>query len=57
MLIYFLSFHSFYIFFFLKILLLEALKTNRCDYAKVLLDQGVKLTKKNLPELYEQVKL
>ncbi|XP_078329886.1 transient receptor potential cation channel subfamily M member-like 2 [Crassostrea virginica] len=36
------------------ILLLEALKENRCDYVMVLLDRGVKLTKKNLPELYAQ---
>ncbi|XP_078311841.1 transient receptor potential cation channel subfamily M member 2-like isoform X5 [Crassostrea virginica] len=36
------------------ILLLEALKENRCDYVRVLLDRGVKLTKKNLPELYAQ---
>nr|XP_022311194.1 uncharacterized protein LOC111116490 [Crassostrea virginica] len=36
------------------ILLLEALKENRCDYVIVLLDRGVKLTKENLPELYAQ---
>ncbi|XP_052693640.1 transient receptor potential cation channel subfamily M member 2-like [Crassostrea angulata] len=36
------------------VLLLEALKANRCDYVRVLLDQGVKLKMINLPELYEQ---
>ncbi|XP_052693613.1 transient receptor potential cation channel subfamily M member-like 2 [Crassostrea angulata] len=36
------------------ILLLEALKANRCDYVRVLLDQGVNLKMENLPELYEQ---
>nr|XP_022311634.1 transient receptor potential cation channel subfamily M member 1-like [Crassostrea virginica] len=36
------------------ILLLEALKANRCDYVRVLLDKKVKLKIKNLPELYEQ---
>ncbi|XP_078329885.1 transient receptor potential cation channel subfamily M member-like 2 [Crassostrea virginica] len=36
------------------ILLLEALKANRCDYVRVLLDQGVKLKMHNLPELYEK---
>ena len=46
----------FLILFLFKILLLEALKANRCDYVRVLLDQGVKLTKNHLPELYEQVK-
>uniref|UniRef100_K1QH82 Transient receptor potential cation channel subfamily M member 8 n=1 Tax=Magallana gigas TaxID=29159 RepID=K1QH82_MAGGI len=37
-----------------KVLLLEALKANRCDYVRVLLDQGVNFDPKNLPELYEQ---
>nr|XP_022311262.1 uncharacterized protein LOC111116556 [Crassostrea virginica] len=37
-----------------NILLLEALKENRCDYVRVLIDQGVKLKTKNLPELYAQ---
>ena len=45
----------FFILFFLKVLLLEALKENRCDYVRVLLDKGVNLKKKNLPELYAQV--
>lgn len=36
------------------ILLLEALKGNRCDYVRVLLDQGVDLTMMDLAELYEQ---
>lgn len=36
------------------VLLLEALKANRCDYVRVLLDQGVNFDPKNLPELYEQ---
>nr|XP_022311261.1 uncharacterized protein LOC111116555 [Crassostrea virginica] len=36
------------------VLLLEALKANRCDYVRVLLDQGVELKTKNLPELYEK---
>ncbi|XP_062596063.1 transient receptor potential cation channel subfamily M member-like 2 [Saccostrea cucullata] len=36
------------------ILLFEALKANRCDYVRVLLDQGVKFKLNNLPELYEQ---
>ncbi|XP_065938117.1 transient receptor potential cation channel subfamily M member-like 2 isoform X1 [Magallana gigas] len=36
------------------VLLLEALKANRCDYVRVLLDQRVKFDPKNLPELYEQ---
>ncbi|XP_056002351.1 uncharacterized protein LOC125661865 isoform X2 [Ostrea edulis] len=35
------------------ILLLEALKSNRCDYVRVLLDQDVKLNMNDLPELYE----
>lgn len=39
----------------MQVLLLEALKANRCDYVRVLLDQGVKLKMINLPELYEQV--
>ena len=46
---------TFFHFIFLKVLLLEALKENRCDYVRVLLDKGVKLKKKNLPELYAQV--
>lgn len=36
------------------ILLLEALKANRCDYVRVLLDQGVDFDRIYLPELYEQ---
>lgn len=36
------------------VLLLEALKANRCDYVRVLLDRGVKFNIDNLPELYEQ---
>ncbi|XP_056001806.1 uncharacterized protein LOC130048779 [Ostrea edulis] len=36
------------------ILLLEAMKANRCDYVRVLLDRGVKLKIKDLPELYDQ---
>nr|XP_034321515.1 transient receptor potential cation channel subfamily M member 2-like [Crassostrea gigas] len=36
------------------VLLLEALKANRCDYVRVLLDRGVHLKMINLPELYEQ---
>lgn len=36
------------------ILLLEALKANRCDYVRVLLDQGVNFDRRYLPELYEQ---
>ncbi|XP_078329891.1 transient receptor potential cation channel subfamily M member 2-like [Crassostrea virginica] len=36
------------------ILLLEALKANRCDYVRVLLDQGVEFKKESLPELYDQ---
>ena len=35
--------------------MLEALKENRCDYVRVLLDKGVNLKKKSLPELYAQV--
>lgn len=38
-----------------QILLLEALKANRCDYVRVLLDQGVNFDRRFLPELYEQV--
>lgn len=38
-----------------QILLLEALKANRCDYVRVLLDQGVNFDRRYLPELYEQV--
>nr|XP_022311635.1 transient receptor potential cation channel subfamily M member 2-like isoform X1 [Crassostrea virginica] len=34
------------------ILLLEALKGNRCDYVRVLLDQGINLQSRDLPELY-----
>ncbi|XP_056002348.1 uncharacterized protein LOC125661864 isoform X2 [Ostrea edulis] len=37
-----------------RILLLEALKANRCDYVRVLLDHGVKLKHKDLPELYDE---
>nr|XP_034329613.1 transient receptor potential cation channel subfamily M member-like 2 isoform X2 [Crassostrea gigas] len=36
------------------ILLLEALKANRCDYVRVLLDQGVSFDMNYLPELYAQ---
>lgn len=36
------------------ILLLEALKANRCDYVRVLLDQGVSIDMNYLPELYAQ---
>lgn len=36
------------------VLLLEALKANRCDYVRVLLDRGVKFNIDNLSELYEQ---
>nr|XP_034320577.1 transient receptor potential cation channel subfamily M member-like 2 [Crassostrea gigas] len=36
------------------ILLLEALKANRCDYVRVLLAKGVKFKKADLPELYGQ---
>lgn len=39
----------------MQVLLLEALKANRCDYVRVLLDRGVHLKMINLPELYEQV--
>lgn len=43
----------------MQVLLLEALKANRCDYVslRVLLDRGVNLKMINLPELYEQVNL
>lgn len=34
------------------VLLFEALKANRCDYVKVLLDQGVKFNSGNLNDLY-----
>lgn len=44
-------------FYISKVLLLEALKANRCDYVRVLLDQGVNFDPKNLPELYEQVNI
>lgn len=40
---------------FLKTLLLEALKANRCDYVRVLLAKGVMFEKDDLPELYRQV--
>nr|XP_034320576.1 transient receptor potential cation channel subfamily M member-like 2 isoform X2 [Crassostrea gigas] len=36
------------------ILLLEALKANRCDYVRVLLAKGVSFRKVDLPELYGQ---
>lgn len=36
------------------ILLLEALKANRCDYIRVLLAKGVKFNRDDLPELYGQ---
>eukprot|EP00105_Crassostrea_gigas_P000727 XP_011412642.1 PREDICTED: uncharacterized protein LOC105317633 [Crassostrea gigas] len=36
------------------ILLLEALKANRCDYVRVLLAKGVTFKKADLPELYGQ---
>lgn len=42
---------------FFQILLLEALKGNRCNYVRVLLDQGVDLKMINFAELYEQVGL
>lgn len=41
--------------FLLQTLLLEALKGNRCDYVRVLLDQDVDIEKLNFAELYEQV--
>lgn len=41
--------------FLLQTLLLEALKGNRCDYVRVLLDQDVDIQKLNFAELYEQV--
>lgn len=36
------------------VLLLEALKANRCDYVRVLLDRGVQLYGANLPDLYQK---
>lgn len=39
----------------LQILLFEALKANRCDYVKVLLDRKVVLNGHYLNELYLQV--
>lgn len=39
----------------LQILLFEALKANRCDYVKVLLDRNVVLNDHYLNELYLQV--
>ncbi|XP_056002358.1 transient receptor potential cation channel subfamily M member 2-like [Ostrea edulis] len=36
------------------ILLFEALRANRCDYVRVLLDHGVKFQLSNLQELYKQ---
>ncbi|XP_056021813.1 uncharacterized protein LOC125651630 [Ostrea edulis] len=36
------------------VLLFEALKSNRCDYVRVLLDHGVMFEFRNLLELYEQ---
>nr|XP_034319464.1 transient receptor potential cation channel subfamily M member-like 2 [Crassostrea gigas] len=36
------------------VLLLEALKANRCDYVRVLIDRGVHLKMIDLPGLYEQ---
>ncbi|XP_048749949.2 transient receptor potential cation channel subfamily M member 2-like isoform X2 [Ostrea edulis] len=36
------------------ILLLEALRSNRCDYVRVLLDHDVKLKMKDLPKLYRR---
>lgn len=39
----------------MQILLLEALKANRCDYVRVLIDRGIDLQMIDLPELYEQV--
>lgn len=41
--------------FLLQLLLLEALKGNRCDYVRVLLDQDVDIKKLNFAELYDQV--
>lgn len=39
----------------MQILLLEALKANRCDYVRVMIDRGVNLNMIDLPELYAQV--
>lgn len=41
----------------MQILLLEALKANRCDYVRVMIDRlrGVNLKMIDLPELYAQV--
>nr|XP_022332495.1 transient receptor potential cation channel subfamily M member 2-like [Crassostrea virginica] len=38
-------------------LLLEAMKSNRCDYVKVLMDRGVNIKLKDLPELYQSTLL
>lgn len=43
------------IYLFLKTLLLEALKANRCDYVRVLLAKGVEFKIHDLPELYRLV--
>lgn len=40
----------------LKVLLFEALKANRCDYVRVLMDQGVQLDMDELNDLYVEVK-
>lgn len=40
----------------LKVLLFEALKANRCDYVRVLMDQGVELNMDELNDLYVEVK-
>lgn len=38
-------------------LLLAALKTNQQEYVKLLLEEGVELKQKHLPDLYKQVSL
>lgn len=40
----------------LKVLLFEALKANRCDYVRVLMNQGVQLDMDELNDLYVEVK-
>lgn len=40
----------------LKVLLFEALKANRCDYVRVLMDQKVELDTDELNDLYVEVK-
>ncbi|XP_062611058.1 uncharacterized protein LOC134272899 [Saccostrea cucullata] len=39
------------------ILLLEALKSNRTDYVKVLMDHGVSVKMKDIPVLYKSVRI